>query len=133
VKIAEGMKRCSKCGEVKPVGEFGKSKVSKNGLQSRCKECFKKYYEENKEKIAEYRENNKEHCAEYQKKYNEDNKEKIAEYRENIVIINKEAYNINTAPEEMKPILKKAIHLKNLKRDLRQNMNKIKELQENIR
>ena len=107
MKIAEGMKRCSKCGEVKPVGEFGKSKVSKNGLQSRCKECFKKYYEENKEKIAEY--------------------------RENIVIINKEAYNINTAPEEMKPILKKAIHLKNLKRDLRQNMNKIKELQENIR
>ena len=32
-------KRCSKCGEVKPVSEFGKNRSAKEGLQSWCKVC----------------------------------------------------------------------------------------------
>lgn len=34
-------KRCSKCGKVKPVNEFWKSRSSKDGLQSGCKKCCK--------------------------------------------------------------------------------------------
>ena len=73
------MKRCSKCGEVKSVEDFGKAKTAKDGLSSQCKECQKEYGKK-------YRENNKEHCAEYNKKYYEENKEKCNEsmkkYRE---------------------------------------------------
>jgi len=34
-------KKCSKCGETKPVGEFYKRSVSKDGLNYYCKECSK--------------------------------------------------------------------------------------------
>jgi len=47
-------KRCSKCGEVKPVREFGRQSRNRDGLQSRCRACErarrKAYYEANKEK-----------------------------------------------------------------------------------
>ena len=42
----------------------------------------KLYYEQNKNKFKEYRENNKELITEYQKEYYENNKEKLKEYRE---------------------------------------------------
>ena len=32
-------KRCSKCGEVKGLGEFGKHTARKDGLDTRCKQC----------------------------------------------------------------------------------------------
>jgi len=35
----EETKRCSKCGETKALGEFGKWKGSKSGLQSQCRPC----------------------------------------------------------------------------------------------
>ena len=109
MKIAEGMKRCSKCGEVKPVGEFYKHKNRKDGLQSQCKQCQKEY-------IEKYYEENKEHCAEKAKKYREENKGHCAEYsKKNIVMINNEAYNINTAPEEIKVIVEFALQTKALK------------------
>ena len=79
----EGFKRCSKCEEVKSVSEFSKDRRSKDGYKSRCKECAKRYREENKEKIAErgrrYYDKNKEKIAERRKPYREENKEKIAE------------------------------------------------------
>lgn len=34
-------KKCSKCGEVKPVGEFTEDKRAKNGLNYWCKNCHK--------------------------------------------------------------------------------------------
>ena len=76
-------KKCSKCGEVKPIGDFCKCKRYKDGHQCACKECAKQYYEENKERITEwhklyYEENNKT-IAEQHKQYYEENKEKIAE------------------------------------------------------
>lgn len=52
-EVPEGYKRCSKCGEVKPVGEFYKNRTGRDGLQHYCKICglekYKKYYEENKD------------------------------------------------------------------------------------
>lgn len=35
------MKRCSKCGEMKPLDEFHNDKWSKDGKQARCKACRK--------------------------------------------------------------------------------------------
>jgi len=37
------MKTCSKCGQEKELGEFGKNKNAKDGLLGKCKECRKLY------------------------------------------------------------------------------------------
>ena len=62
VKVEEGFKRCSRCGEIKPLNGFKKNKDGKYGRYSICKECDKAYntdyYANNKEKIKAY-------CAEY--------------------------------------------------------------------
>lgn len=66
-------KLCTKCGQVKPVSEFGKNKSKKDGLQSHCKECVKiykkKHYEENKEQYKirnqSYREHNRDRLNRY--------------------------------------------------------------------
>lgn len=47
--IAEGMKRCTKCGEVKPKSEFHRKKNGKDGLRSYCKVCSR---EERKRQYA---------------------------------------------------------------------------------
>lgn len=36
------MKRCPKCGEVKPLCEFHKDKYKKDGHKSRCADCCRK-------------------------------------------------------------------------------------------
>lgn len=43
------LKRCTRCGEVKPKEDFSKQSSKKDGLQSKCKSCNKAYYESNKE------------------------------------------------------------------------------------
>jgi len=76
-------KKCSTCGEEKPLDEYYKDKSRKDGLAGRCKLCKKQYYQENKERILEqkkqYNQENKERLAEYQKQYRQENKERIAE------------------------------------------------------
>jgi len=72
------IKKCKKCGEVKPITEFRKRG---NYYINECKICEKEY---NKE----YYNNNKESKKEYQKEYNQNNKESKKEY-------NKEYYNNN--------------------------------------
>jgi len=58
---------------------------SKKEYREEHKEQKKKYYEDNKEKIAEqqkkYYEDNKEQIAEQKKKYNQEHKEELKEYR----------------------------------------------------
>ena len=44
------MKFCKKCGETRDESEFAKMKRAKDGLQSKCKVCNKKYYDENRER-----------------------------------------------------------------------------------
>jgi hypothetical protein len=76
--VPEGMKRCTKCGEVKSVSEFCRMSHTKDGLQSMCKVCcnerYRKYYEQNREKVNErvrkYRERNRDKDAERHRKYN---------------------------------------------------------------
>ena len=47
-------KACIKCGEVKPLEDFGVAKSAKSGRRSDCKKCknayLKKYYAENRDK-----------------------------------------------------------------------------------
>lgn len=49
------MKECYKCGETKEKTEFSVNEKKKDGLNSECKECQKKYFKE-------YYKNNKEKC-----------------------------------------------------------------------
>ena len=86
------MRKCTKCGRwlVANKINFSRAKNGRYGLNSKCKECNKQYYETKKERIAErdkrYREVNKERLAERRKQYYQANKEKEAEnmkrYRE---------------------------------------------------
>jgi len=42
----EGVKRCSKCGETKPVSEFSRHSRSSDGLKCDCKQCHREYMRE---------------------------------------------------------------------------------------
>lgn len=68
------MKQCNTCNISKPLSEFSKDKVSKDGLQYKCKECVKQH-------DKQYKQDNKESIDEYNKQYNQDNKESIDEYQ----------------------------------------------------
>jgi hypothetical protein len=65
-------KKCSKCGQVKPLEDFAKHAGKHDGLQSWCRECKKsrdaEYYQENKDKYLQY---NRDQYARYRKKLNE--------------------------------------------------------------
>jgi len=102
------MKTCIKCGVEKNFDHFNKRKDSEDGYRNTCKECKKKYVDENKELIdltrKKYREDNKEILKEKKKIYDlankdkrkkwlEDNKDKIKiQHRENY-FKNKEKVN----------------------------------------
>ena len=47
-------KKCTKCGEVKELGEFHKMAASRDGHRPVCKSCRKQYRQENKEKKNQY-------------------------------------------------------------------------------
>lgn len=47
-------KACSKCEEVLPLSEFHICRSAKDGLQAKCKKCFKKYYIENRDRKRAY-------------------------------------------------------------------------------
>ena len=76
-------KECSRCHEIKPASEFGRDKRAKDGLQTKCKECAKKYRQENKEHIKEYKktydQENKDKINKRRREYRQENKDKIIE------------------------------------------------------
>ena len=39
LRMADGVKRCAKCGKTKTLGEFHRSASGKDGRASRCKQC----------------------------------------------------------------------------------------------
>lgn len=83
------VKACKKCKIEKPLNEFPKRKLSKDGYRNECKCCqkkyFNKYYENNveiiKERSRKYAQDNIKYVAEYQKQYRESNKEYIKEQK----------------------------------------------------
>ena len=92
MKCPYNIKVCTKCKRILVACEinFRKSKKGKWGLESRCKECCKQYYKDNREQILEqqkqYKGEHKEELKKQNKQYYEDNKESILEknkiYRE---------------------------------------------------
>jgi len=87
-------KKCSKCGEVKSLGEFNKHSGKKDGYRSNCKCCDSKYYLKNKDRIAEYgkqyRSVTKEICSERGKQYRVANREYISEWKKQYYLENKD-------------------------------------------
>lgn len=77
------MRQCSECKEWKPATTeyFSRRTERKSGLNTRCKLCSKKYYQNNKEKIKSYQQKHKEYFVEYRRKYNEEHKEELAKKR----------------------------------------------------
>jgi phage terminase large subunit-like protein len=79
----ENTKKCTKCKEVKPKGEFYKNKSTKDGLQGACKACYSAYHEANRPAILEkqkaYHEANPEKEAKRKKAYNEANRPAMLE------------------------------------------------------
>jgi hypothetical protein len=90
-------KKCTKCGEIKPLEQFSKSVKTKDGKQHKCKQCHSqyskqhrilngdklrasslKYYHNNRDKQIikgkEYRKNNKDKTQKYKKEYTKKNR-----------------------------------------------------------
>jgi len=67
-KFVEDFKRCSKCGEEKPLSEFYRSKNHKDGLQYWCKGCVKEYQQEYRQ-TPEYKAFQQEYQREYRQEY----------------------------------------------------------------
>lgn len=66
-------KVCTKCGRELPLSEFGKHRITKDGLSYWCKECSKQdnlqRSQRDKEKRKKYRQEHKEEKLKYVKKY----------------------------------------------------------------
>lgn len=96
-------KKCSKCGEYKPanVEYYGKDKKNKDGLRGLCRVCYseqqKKYYNENKKKILNYKKqyylDNADKILERDRIYQEKNAEKIRAYKRQYKKENRDLFN----------------------------------------
>lgn len=77
------LKRCPKCGETKPFEAFSKCKSRRDGFQSNCKDCKRRYREANRDAIRErnrrYYEENIEAIIEYRRCYREENRSAVLE------------------------------------------------------
>lgn len=94
VKIVQG-KRCSMCNDIKSFSDFYKNKHWPDGFRVECKSCTKKVENGRIGMIKKY-----------QKKYSEDN----------ICRVDGKTFNLKTAPDELKPLVKAAISVKRLDR-----------------
>lgn len=86
----EQKKKCSKCGEEKELSEFSKDKNGKFGLKSKCKSCFKEYYNDNREKILLGNKIYRGENPEKEKEYHLENKERISKLNKIRYINNKD-------------------------------------------
>lgn len=88
-------KRCSGCGEVKGVEDFSRNKSNKDGLQSRCKSCERRHYEENREAILERNRRsyvkNREAELERGRRYHEENRDAVLDRQRRHYEENREA------------------------------------------
>jgi len=68
------MKRCKKCGEVKPIDEFYRAAGMKDGHRSECKTCHKS-------RQRQWYQANRVHAIAEVKRWQQQNKEWLHEYR----------------------------------------------------
>ncbi len=55
-------KTCTKCGQEKPLSEFGKNRGFKDGFSYWCRQCWRKYH-------TEYRDKNRARVTAHNKQY----------------------------------------------------------------
>lgn len=110
--MSEELKYCPKCKLEVVVSGFSRNKSKKDGLNSHCNDCRKRYREENKDRIAKsnkkyrsknfekisnakknYYRKNKEDIASTMKSYYEANRDEILKYAANYRANNKEKLN----------------------------------------
>lgn len=69
--MVEPTKYCGGCDRNLSLNKFGKNKAKKDGLATQCKSCCKRYRDENKTRLDEYRQSykelNRERAREYAK------------------------------------------------------------------
>lgn len=51
---SDDVKRCTKCGEEKPLGEFSRGRSRKDGRYPQGKACVRRWHQENAEHLADY-------------------------------------------------------------------------------
>ena len=77
------MKTCSKCKQRKDPSEFHKKSTSKDGLQSSCRSCMKKWQEENRDKTRaasqKWKKSNSEKTREISRNWKKSNPERNEE------------------------------------------------------
>jgi len=85
------MKKCKRCGEEKPLTEYGNRKDTKDGLHRYCKICAYKIAEDyyhntgktsRKEYYDQYRKENKEYHNTYSNQHYHENKDYYREYND---------------------------------------------------
>ncbi len=135
------MKKCYKCKNVKNYSEFNKCNSRKDGYQTMCRQCSKKYhddyYEENNKYYKDYYKENVQQIKNYKRSYYKENADQIKTdrkeyYQENIESVkkrNKKYYqeNIEQVKEKRKKYYQKNIDY--FKRYSKDNAKKINERQ----
>ena len=95
------IKKCSKCGEIKPVSEFQRDKSMKDDYRTTCKTCAAyysmKYYNDNHESILHKRKINAEKTRstrnEWQREYKKRDPIKWEAYQKQYSVLNRERIN----------------------------------------
>lgn len=95
-----GSKRCTKCGENKPLTKFSRDKSKLSGFKSTCKECgrdaSRQYRAANPDKSSvdsrRYRAANSEKAREYARRYRAANLEKVRESNRQYIEANPEKH-----------------------------------------
>ena len=80
MEVGISEKKCSECGEVKPLTDYPKKKNSKDGTRNKCKICYseyrRKYYGRYKDRVRKWYLDNKELTIQRSKQWKENNKDR---------------------------------------------------------
>jgi len=96
-----GMKSCSVCQLIKPLGEFTKRSASPDGLSYKCKGCYSGYAidwrRKNPGAFADWAKQNEDSLRSKREKYRIENKERRAAYMSQWLKANKATVNARVA------------------------------------
>jgi hypothetical protein len=87
-------KRCRKCGEIKPDGEFHRDRSKRDGRSNVCRDCERQRYQANREAklayFARYYQDHGQDLRDYQRRYRETHSEKISERDKRYYVANRD-------------------------------------------